>query len=203
MDKKEFVLLIIACIVLFIIGLTYGLKNNENVDSGFEGNIDLSGGVYVRFVFIGASDCFFANNKEIHHMINYIKPELDKALKNNSIKFISTGISYDLSSTTAIEYLKKTGPYDEVLAGGGAFNLGAIKYASGGSSTPKVLLFLEEYETELFGINMINFTDSQHLLKTYTGQFEIQELYKIVKQYSDSALADYLGITDYITMYLD
>tara|TARA_R100001143_G_scaffold63595_1_gene73193 strand:- start:2291 stop:2890 length:600 start_codon:yes stop_codon:yes gene_type:complete len=198
MNKKEFTLLFLASIVLFLIGLIYGLKTNENADTTSMGSIDLSGGVYIRLVFIGSSDCFFSNNKETHHMISYIKSELDEAMKNASLKFISTGMSYDHSSNRAIEYLEKTGPYDELLIGGGAFNLGVINYTSGGSSTPKLMLFVEKYETDLIGLNMNNFKDSQHLLKTYTGQFEIQALYDFIKQSSDRDLAGYLGISNYI-----
>ncbi len=180
--------------LLFLIGLLYGVFKNYNHDSKSIGSFDLSGGKYVRLVFIGSSDCFYSNNTETHKMIRYIKSELNNVLKDSSIQFISTGISYDHSPEVAINYLNKTGSYDELLVGAGPFNLGVINYVSGSSSTPKVLLFFEKYESDLFGLNLKNILASQNPIQTYTGQFEIQSLYEFVSYSSDKEIIEYLGI---------
>ena len=112
----------------------------------------------------------------------------------NEFEFISTGISYDVSSKVALEYLDKTGTYDELLVGNGPFNLGTIQYTSGKSPTPLVLLYVENYETDLLGINMSNFNSSQKLIKTLTGQFGIQEFHDFLETASDDQVLDLFNI---------
>ncbi len=187
-------LILIASIGLFVVGLIYGIEKSKDNAIETTYGIDLSGGQYVRLVFIGSSTCFYANNTETIYMVSNIKNKLKTVLEKDVIKFISTGISYDRSTTIAINYLKKTGPYDELLVGAGAFNLGIINYVSGSSSTPKVLIFHELYETDLSGLNINNLHSSQSLLKTYTGQFEIRNLYESIKYKSRDDLLMYFGI---------
>lgn len=127
-------------------------------------------------------------------MVSYIKNELNAVLSADSINFITTGISADVSGNIGRRYLELTGPYNELIAGSGTFNLGVINYASGAASTPQLLLIREEHQTDLIGLNINNLRDSQTLIKSITGQYEIQEFYEIVKKSSTKELLEWMGI---------
>ncbi|MFU8812953.1 MAG: hypothetical protein ACNA78_08290 [Balneolaceae bacterium] len=114
-------------------------------------------------------------------------------LSANSINFIATGISADVSGNTGRRYLDHTGPYNELITGGGTFNLGVINYASGAASTPQLLLIREEHETSLIGLNISNMKNSQTLIEKITGQFEIQEFYEFVKNSPAEEVLERMG----------
>lgn len=194
MGEKYYLSLFLVSFGLFLIGVLYGLEKSNSADHHSTETVDFSGGMYIRLVFIGSSDCIYANNSETHRMVSTIKNELSSVLEKASIQFITTGVSHDLSSTIGMNYLEKTGPYDEILVGGGPFNLGIIHYASSGLSTPRLLLFLEKYETDVFGMNMNNFYNAQELLKSYTGQYEIQDLYEFLQNTPEGEIIDYFGL---------
>lgn len=67
-------ILYLACIaiLLFIIGIFYGSDGHPFNKRVTEPTIDLSGGSYLRFVFIGSSTCPFSNNDDTHKMVTYI-----------------------------------------------------------------------------------------------------------------------------------
>lgn len=175
-------------------GLIIGLEKNDQSKIDIDDRSNFQDGTYLRLVYIGSSKCFYSNNPDTHHMIKAIKTNLESKLKKESIHFISTGLAYDYSHITAFDYLNKSGPYDELLVGGGSFNIGVIHYVSGSSPTPMLLLFKEVYNTQPVGLNLSNFLDSQHLLKAYTGQFEIKELHELIDSSTPNDVIKCLGI---------
>lgn len=192
MDKKFYIYLLLVSAGLFIIGLFYGINNSTAPDD--ESNIDLSGGVYIRMVYIGSSRCVYSNNRNTHKMVSDIKKRLENTFEEANENFLSTGISIDRSSVEGLNLLDKSGPYDEILVGGGSFNLGLIKYASGSTSTPKIIFLLEEYDTDLIGLNMSNFNSAQKPIKMYNGQYEIEDLYKFLNSTSREKIYQYFGL---------
>lgn len=193
-SDKFIIAVLLASVLLFLVGMYLGLDKNKQNDLTAINRSSIPSGTYVRLVFIGSSSCFYSNNPDTHRMVRVIKSELEKMLVEESIHFISTGLSFDHSHTNAVDYLQETGPYDELLVGGGAFNLGMIHYASGSSLTPMLLLFVESYDTEPIGLNYSNFTDSQRLLKSYTGQYEIEEFYDLITNRPQNDVVEFLGI---------
>jgi len=192
MDKKYYIYLFLLSIGLFVIGFLYGINNSAPTDN--ESNIDLSGGLYIRMVYIGSSKCVYSNNRHTHKMVSDIKKRLESSFKETGVGFVSTGISTDRSSKEGLEFLKKSGPYNEILVGGGSFNLGLIKYVSGSTSTPKIIFFLEEYDTELIGLNISNFSNAQKRLNIYNGQYEIEDLDEFLKNSSRERIFQYFGL---------
>lgn len=174
--------------------MIYGFEKNKSINSNLVNTIDVSGGTYVRFVFIGSSNCVYSNHEDTHRTVSSIKNELNSVFKQSPINFISTGITYDMSSIIGIQFLEKTGPYNELLVGAGPLNLGIINYSSRGSSTPRVLLFLEQYDTDVFGLNMNNFYDSQKLLKSYAGLYDLFELHDFLQSSSDHDIVKYFDL---------
>lgn len=185
----------VVAITLFLIGVLYGTFIIKKSNSNTVDTLDLAKGQYIRLVFVGSSTCGYSNNEETTSLIKNIKADFENLSMKNDFKFISTGISYDVSSKVALEYLEKTGTYDELLVGNGPFNLGTIQYTSGKSPTPLVLLYVENYETDLFGMNMSNFNSSQKLIKMLTGQFEIQEFHDYLEASSDDEILEYFEMS--------
>jgi len=181
MRKESYFYLICIGFLLFLIGILYQNDGKFIPSTASHDAVDLSGGEYLRFVFIGSSGCYFSNNEEIQEIIVSLKEDIQSKTIDLSKNFISTGISVDTYSETGIDFLKKSGPYTEILSGLSSHNLGSIKYSSGNVSTPTVMLFYENYETELVGYNYANLLDSQVKLATVTGMDHIQYYYEFVK----------------------
>ncbi|REL24933.1 hypothetical protein DYD21_15525 [Rhodohalobacter sp. SW132] len=193
-ENSQLAIIIIGSIAMFVTGIVFSYNVNINKYENLSQTVDLSGGEYVRLVFIGSSDCYFSNNTKTNNAVNGVKKKLYTVLNNNDIKFISTGISFDISSEIAISYLSKSGKYDEILVGAGAFNLGAIKYVSGSSATPTILIFRETYNSDLNGLNIKNLENSQRLIKTYIGQLDLFDLYDFLENATDMDVLSYLEV---------
>lgn len=195
MDKKFITYFVLGIFGFSVIGFLIGhFATYKFSDQNYE-PLDMSGGTYVRLVYIGSSNCYFSNARETINSVNYIKRDLKKLLNEHNINFLATGISVDISSDIAIEHIEKTGPYNEILVGNGPFNLGTIHYASGASPTPKIILFLEEYKTNLVGLKMDNLTKSQELIANYSGQYEIEDLKEYIETSSDSNILNFLNVS--------
>jgi hypothetical protein len=75
MKKERFQFIFLIGLLFFIIGILY--KNDGNIfpqKYQYE-TIDMGGGEYIRFVYIGSSGCYFSNNDEMHEMIVSLKKE--------------------------------------------------------------------------------------------------------------------------------
>ncbi|MBE9048539.1 hypothetical protein IQ255_29870 [Pleurocapsales cyanobacterium LEGE 10410] len=156
----------------------------------------MSGGDYIRFVFIGSSTCPFSNNDNTHNMVNYLKESLKKITELNSINFIVTGLSVDLYPQLGLNYLKNTYPYHEVMVGSSVYNLGSVFYSAGNPSTPHILIIHEKYDTELVGINLSQISDSQQVLHSFSGVFEIKEFYNFIKSSTQEEINNFLSLSN-------
>jgi len=174
---KKFYIFVSLIVTFFLVGVLYSLTNN---DKDINKSNYLSQGQYIRFVYIGSSGCIYSNNQKTQKLIRGIKSSLNDKISGTKIKLITTGVSYDILSNLGIKHLKKTGQYDELLVGAGPLNLGILNYANEGLSTPKVILFFENYEIVPYGLSLSNFHNSQRLLGTYTGVSEINNLHSFV-----------------------
>jgi hypothetical protein len=172
----------IIAVLLFLIGVLYANEGNFTSSSDKEIITDLSGGDYLRFVYIGSSTCQFSNNEHAHQLVKSLKTELKSLAQQYSINFISTGISIDGSTKQGIKFLKKSGNYSEIISGASNFNLGSIQYASGAASTPQILLIHERYDTEVIGVNINDLNQVQQLINNYRGIFEIEEFHQFIKK---------------------
>jgi len=181
-------------IILFVVGYIFGSLGIYQFSNDSQKTFDFSKGSLVRFVYIGSSKCIYSNNERTHEMVSYIKSELKSIYDSTNTKFFSTGISIDLNSEVGVPYLSKTGPYNEILVGGGPLNLGLINYSSGLSSTPKILISFEEYKTKMIGLNSKNLNDAQKMIKTFTGQIEIKSLYELLKNKNQNDIHELLEV---------
>ncbi len=194
MANKYTVLFLIFMIVITL-GFIHGFSKSNYMNYRSLPELNLSeGGEVLRLVFIGSANCYYSNNKKNHYMVTFIKDKLRSELSNYSIDFFTTGVSFDNSSDTGFNYLKKSGPYDEIIVGGGFLNLGVLNYSRTGYSTPRIIIYKETYDANIVGLNLKSFEESQKLINTYNGFYEIKYLYNIVKNENNSDLLELLDI---------
>jgi len=191
--EKYFYLFLIA-VLLFITGLLYKNDGNFTPQPYRISTVDLSGGDYFSFVFIGSSDCRFPNNDQVHEMVNYLKKNLEEVAESNSMNFILTGISVDSHSQLGLNYLNLTYPYDEIIVGLSIYSLGSVYYSSGAPTTPQILILYENYNSELVGVNINHLQNSQQVIKSFSGVPEIKQFYDIVQSSNKESIIQYLNL---------
>lgn len=185
--SKEFFLQAIIGCLLFVIGLLYVVDKNEKYtlnESNYTTDVTTSGLDtlhFLRFVYIGSSGCGYCNNKETEHMVKTLKTYFRNFAHRHNYKFWSTGISVDVSSIKGINFLQKTGYFDEIISGGNWYNLGADQYVwnrfQGRGLTPQLLLTLTTYEIPYPGNGAI-VKRKERLLKRFSGMNAIKKLYQ-------------------------
>lgn len=179
-------------VLLFYIGFNWAYE--KNAFPNYQTGVSLDGGDYLRFIYIGSSHCGFANDEDNHHNILKLKELLKELSKESRYSFISTGISVDVNAYQGVRYLKKTGPYDEILSGSNWFNVGVQKYVwerfQGRPSTPQIILTKTKFEVEeFFGIHQ-----SEQVLKRVSGIYEIREMLGKIKTMNKSDFTEWLEI---------
>ncbi|MGF1668820.1 MAG: hypothetical protein ACFCU6_00115 [Balneolaceae bacterium] len=182
----------VIIILLFYVGFEWSYDNSPFLN--YRTNLDLDGGDYVRFIYIGSSRCGFANDEENHQNILNLKKALKEFVETNNYLFITTGISVDINAYQGFKYLEKTGPFDEILSGSSWFNSGANRYVwerfQGNPSTPQIILTRTKFKVEeYFGI-----FQSEEIIKRVSGKDEIREMLATINNLSDSDIAVWLNL---------
>jgi len=143
-------------------------------------------GVSLHFVFIGSSECPVSNSDEMHVLIQKLKDQIMKSVRDSNYRFTSTGIAIDRTYQKGVKFLKKTGPYNEVVSGGGWVNLGANRYIWGEFSsravTPQVII--TEISTRItVADNQVAFMDrNERLLYRAISADEILNFYNLISK---------------------
>lgn len=194
MNKERYLYLFLLSVLLFIIGFLYQNEGNFLSENHQHNSLNFSGGDYLRYVFIGSYTCPFSNSDRTHDVVNDLKETLSKAAQESFVNFIATGISVDTDPNLALRYLSNTFPYNELLIGNSVYNLGSIVYGSGAPSTPTVLIFHENHNTDLTGINFDRFDQSQQLLHSAVGVFEIEALYSALESSTPDEILNFFNL---------
>jgi len=188
---KKLIYELIIYVLVFLVGFLwiYDQKSNDNYPSDIN---SLDEGKYLRMVYIGSAGCSFSNNKNTHQIVKNLKRKLPKIAHANNLQFITTGVAVDKISQRGINYLQKSGPYDEVVSGTGWYNLGIKHYVweniQGTASTPQVLLTITKYEKETTGSQIGNIKRKENLLKRYRGVDQIKRLNDLVNVHEKDEL---------------
>ena len=61
-------------------------------------------------------------------MVKKLKDYYKELADKSNLKFISTGIANDYSSIKGINFISKSGVYDEIMSGGNYYNIGSQRY---------------------------------------------------------------------------
>jgi len=199
---KKIVGYMIVALLLFFIGYTIpnyfsnkGTIKKEAFNHDLEG---YEGGVYLRFVYIGSESCLWCG-EETNSMVKKLKDYYKELADKSNLKFISTGIANDYSSIKGINFLSKSGVYDEIISGGNYYNIGSQRYIwndfPSNASTPQILITLSEFMVESAGTGEIfNIQLNEKLLVRIEGYYEIIEHFDLVDSSSHDKMSTVLGL---------
>lgn len=82
-------------------------------------------------VFIGSSTCGGSNYPGLEKAIRRLRKGLRDEASARGETFSSMGIATDFPVQPGVEYLKRLGPFDEIMAGRSWLNTGSLKYLYG------------------------------------------------------------------------
>lgn len=189
-SKKELAYLLIIFFLLFFIGFLWNYRDTTFTKD--QTGISTDGGNYLRFIYIGSSRCMNSRDSDNHENILHLKQVLENIAFNSGYEFVTTGISVDMNAYVGLNYLRETGPYDELASGNSWFNLGTDKYIwktfQGRPLTPQVVLTISQYDVEPFyGIN-----HSEIVLKRAYGKSDIQVLLHSLTKLKNNEMPDWL-----------
>jgi hypothetical protein len=184
--SKDLVYQTSIALLLFIIGFLFVFEGSFFTETQKSDITNMRGGTYIRLVYIGSSGCSFSNNKRTHQMVKSIKKFTKDFVHQEGYKFLSTGIAQDKLAFQGINFLQKSGPYDEIIAGGSWYNLGLFQYVwdtlPGIALTPQILLTLSEFRIVSAGEQIGNIKRNEILLKRFKGIKAIENLQKVVEE---------------------
>ena len=107
-------------------------------------------GKEVVMVYIGSSDCGFANDPQLPGLIEEAKLAVQAKAYKSGFHFAATGVSIDWATERGIQHLAKFGYFDEIVTGRNWQGMGARYYIwgtlSGAASTPQVLVVVRTVE---------------------------------------------------------
>jgi hypothetical protein len=201
--NTENILSAIIAILLFVIGFMY-IYDGENITlerAKYESDLtNISTSTYLRFIYIGSSDCGFCNNNT-HRKVRKIKKSLRELSDGKKYNFVSSGIALDTYGFSGLNYINKTKPYDEIIAGAGWFNLGAKHYiwdkspGKGKPATPQILITFNEFNV-IYGANsgLIDVERDEKILKRYIGVKELDRLYQLINKENNEVINRKFGL---------
>lgn len=174
-DNKIIAIIIFVAIIISF----YIARVSDQNDYPFS-EVIMEEATYIRFVYIGTSGCVFSNSAYTHNMIKDLKNELRAIAHKHGYRFLSTGISIDYSVERGIEFLDKSGPYDEIITGIGMFNLGAQYYVwnslPGEMVSPQILIIKTKLNPVLAGQSIANIRQEDEILERIYGAEGINDL---------------------------
>lgn len=139
---------------------------------------------FIQLVFIGSSTCRFSNNDKLIEYVRSLKSELRSFADTSRYDAFITGVSLDQNASIGLEFLWKTGPYDQVISGAGLYNLGAHVYAlrNGGKlSTPQVYIIRSSYIYLPTYSGIEGFNEDHQLLAKASGVAAIERLHNRIE----------------------
>lgn len=163
----------LTLVLLFVIGFLitfdkpFEFDNHKSVINSFESSS------YYRLVVIGSSGCVFSNSEESITMIKNIKKKFREIAAHQNKKAVFTGISLDLNPTYGIQYLNKTGPYDEITTGLSWYNSGILRYIwdvfEGEAATPQIIITRSNFNVRSAGEEIGEIEHSEQMLGRFVG----------------------------------
>jgi len=177
MSRKSYKRNIITAVIIFIIGLGFGYilltYFENNTDQNF---LALGEGEYLQVVYITASTCISCNN-EYHDELNELKENIQTYSKIHGFTFYSTAVSLDIIAADGLEFIAKSGSYNEVISGASWLNNGARSYIwnlnEGEPVIPQVLIFSNKVSIDSFYSKLLNITNSSVLINKLKSQNDL------------------------------
>ncbi len=105
----------------------------------------LQDGTELVAVLVAASMCEFSNAPELPSVVAEAKTALLQRAAQDDRHFVYIGVGLDDSPEESFRFLRRFGPFDEVLAGRGWLNTGSIAFMirglTGPLATPQLIVF--------------------------------------------------------------
>lgn len=109
-------------------------------------------GLELVLVYVGAAACGPSNVPQLPAALERIRTAVGQQALTSGMGFRTIGIAKDADARTGLDHLRKFGRFDEVAAGGGWLNTGALKYIFGDlpgvGATPQIAVILRTVERE-------------------------------------------------------
>lgn len=193
--QEKYIYQIIILILLFTIGFVYAY-DFQSTSVNYTSDVTIEDAEYIRLVYIGSSACSFSNNDKAHRMIKELKDYFRSFSSNQGYRFLSTGIAMDTDSKRGVDFLHKSGHYDEIISGANWLNLGANYYIwnnfPGYPDTPQIILFLTDVKIRPAGRSIGNIEQNDVHIKRIIGMNRIEELLLLTQKLSEEEFADTL-----------
>src|SRR5262245_47304637 len=109
------------------VSVPYLSRDAKTIDTRIAAPTTGSGPEFV-FVYIGAAGCGPSTVPELPDIVEKVRDAVAWRARASGAGFRSIGIAKDADARVGLEHLKKYGHFDEVSAGGGWLNTGALKY---------------------------------------------------------------------------
>jgi hypothetical protein len=95
-------------------------------------------------VYLGSSSCFWSSQESTRSLVREIAVAVGEEARTRGLGFSTIGVARDVDPQAGLVHLATIGAFDEVLSGGGASNLGWVRFVydqhRGEASTPQLLL---------------------------------------------------------------
>jgi hypothetical protein len=164
-------LLALAATALLALGLTQVFNGRPPVEVLVSPSppAPLVSGRDVIAVLVVASGCAPSRSADLPIWFSEFRAQLDNWGAKRGVRVAYAGVSLDSTADMGLDFLKRFGALDEVSAGRGWVNSGALMYLvrdqRGDLATPQVIIL--EREVDVDGSNLLVHED--HLIRRYVG----------------------------------
>ena len=96
-------------------------------------------GAQLVMVFLGSSTCGASQYPGLDRAVQDLRRTLSVSAARQQRRFVSVGVALDQDPRQGMGFLKRFGPFDEVLSGGGWLNTGALVFIVREFPAPRAL----------------------------------------------------------------
>lgn len=145
----------------FVLTQTLLFPAEDNSVGGFP--VRPQAGTEMLAVFVASSTCGASEYPGLREALNEIRDLLAADAVRDGKQFISVGVALDQDPWLGIDFLKRFGPFDEILSGGSWVNTGALAFIVRDFPTrrtiPQLILIERDIEIEGISISFSTVTD--------------------------------------------
>ena len=160
--------------------------------------VEATTGDEVLLVFIGTSTCGWSNLPGLEDAVRNIRVRLRNQVSRAGKTFRTIGIAPEVSASDGIDFLKRFGPFNQILSGASWLNYGAMRYVweqhPGPASTPQLLIARRELDLSSVPGAVVPKLVSESVVQRWVGAEAIIEAATVDQSYHfdspDSAYAN-------------
>ena len=170
------VLMLLSAATILLVAIVGRSEAGDRSARGF-----LQDGTELVAVLVTTSTCGFSAAPELPSVVAEAKAALLKRAEQEEKHFVYIGVGLDHNPVEAFRFLRRFGPFDEVLAGRGWLNTGSIEFMirgiPGPAATPQLIVFERDV---VAGDNSISVTPDR-IIGRYVGLAAIRQVHQDVR----------------------